>query len=81
MNQPKKCVQCGSEELYQGEGNFIGPARSVFHNLNGRPRLGILPSTNVNNYICGQCGYVMFFLKEEELNEVRSKWKRVDALD
>jgi len=77
MTLTKKCPQCGSDDLYLGEGRFVGHAGNVFTGLRGHPVLGMV-SVQVNDCVCGQCGYVMFFLKDEELAEVRNKWKRVE---
>ncbi len=73
MKTSGKCLSCGSEEIYQTDGQFLGDADKAIPNA----KLPLSVSSGVKTNVCGLCGYVAFYLKPENLKLVKSKYKRV----
>ncbi|MEL6308413.1 MAG: hypothetical protein AAFN11_11305 [Chloroflexota bacterium] len=60
------CTECGSDEIYMRSG--------WFHNI---VVAFLPPRTRV--YVCGTCGYLAEFIKEDSnLEHVRKNWGRVE---
>ncbi len=70
MDSSKKCASCGSDELFFNQGRFGGDAAYLMPQIHGVFKQAV--ETDV--YVCGQCGHVMFFLTDEELNGIKEKW-------
>jgi len=73
MKRPTNCPVCQSEELYKEDGKFHGQGVHVFPGLH-RP----WGPVDVNVYVCGQCGYVMFFLDNDAIVKLKEEWQRVN---
>ncbi len=75
MDTSQKCLNCGSGELFSKPSAFTGNHHSrLFPGLTGF----LKPSVKATTYICAQCGYIMFFVTQEELIEVKEAWEPAD---
>jgi ribosomal protein S27AE len=71
------CLKCGSNEVYFNPqaGLMMTPA-----GMNAIPIKGSLftSTAELNNYVCGQCGYVeSYILNNRKLQEIVKHWTRV----
>ncbi len=70
------CPKCGGTEVYFTErsGHKIVPHdfREDMGSLMGRR-----PSPIVDNFVCGICGYVEFFVRPREIETVKKNWDRL----
>lgn len=64
------CPKCNSEEVY-GE---IRDYSKILPSSFGFGAGGTRP--NVENYVCGNCGYVEFYVRAEDLERVKRNWIR-----
>lgn len=69
------CPKCGSREVYSGAD--IGFKRGM-NNSNSIPLGGLNFPAPLDNYVCGDCGYLESYLaREKDLEAVRKKWPLV----
>ncbi|HSQ36146.1 MAG TPA: hypothetical protein VLQ89_09165 [Candidatus Binatia bacterium] len=68
------CPLCGSREIFSGA-EVRG--KSGMHYSNTIP-VSTFCAAALDNYVCGQCGYVQSFVaKEKDLATIKKKWKLV----
>jgi len=68
------CPLCGGNEIYSGA-NVKG--KSGMHESNCIP-IAFFQVAALDNYVCGQCGYVQSFIaKEKHLITIKKKWPLV----
>jgi len=68
------CPKCQSKEVYGG--TKFSP-KSGWNNSNTIPVSG-LGTAALDNYVCGNCGYVESYIaKEKDLAAIRRKWDLV----
>ena len=69
-----KCPKCGSEGVYSG--TDIYPKNGPFGS-NSIP-VSILSIAALDNYVCGECGYVESYVADKsKLREIAKKWPKV----
>ncbi len=65
------CPLCGGKEIYSGTGVQW---KAGTHNYNCIP-VSLFRAAALDNYVCGQCGYVQSFIaKEKDLAAIKKKW-------
>lgn len=68
------CPKCQSKEIYSG---VSVKSKSGFNNSNTIP-VTSFRAANLDNYVCGQCGYVESYIaKDKDLAAVKKKWPLV----
>lgn len=68
------CPLCGAKEIYSGA---AVKGKSGMHFSNTIP-IAILRPAVLDNYVCGQCGYVQSFIAQEKhLAAIKKKWPLV----
>ncbi|HOW44570.1 MAG TPA: hypothetical protein PK919_05300 [Candidatus Aminicenantes bacterium] len=68
------CPLCGAKEIYSGA-DVSG--KSGMHYSNTIP-VSAFCAAVLDNYVCGQCGYVQSFIaKEKHLATIKKKWPLV----
>ena len=79
MKTINKCPECGSDEIYAQAVSAIGGfGPDLLPKLGGpNPLSGFLSGKNIELYVCGECGYMRFFVPEKLLSEVQEKYQRV----
>lgn len=67
------CPKCGSNDIYDGSKIFN---KSGGHNSNSIP-LSLFTHATLDNYVCGQCGYVESYVAERsKLEKIIESWPR-----
>ena len=72
------CPKCSSDEIFSGAGIALkkGPFGS-----NSIP-VGLTSIAALDNYVCGDCGYVESYISDpEKLTEISRKWDKIDLED
>ena len=72
------CPKCSSAEIFSGAGIALkkGPFGS-----NSIP-VGLTSIAALDNYVCGECGYVESYISDpEKLTEISRKWDKIDLED
>ena len=72
------CPKCSSAEIFSGTGIALkkGPFGS-----NSIP-VGLTSIAALDNYVCGECGYVESYISDpEKLTEISRKWDKIDLED
>jgi ribosomal protein S27AE len=72
------CPKCSSDEIFSGAGIALkkGPFGS-----NSIP-VGLTSIAALDNYVCGECGYVESYVSDpEKLTEISRKWDKIDLED
>ncbi len=65
------CPKCQSKEVYNGASVSF---KSGFNNSNTIPITGFRGAP-LDNYICGQCGYVESYIaREKDLAVIKKRW-------
>ena len=65
------CPKCQSKEVYSGASVSM---KSGFNHSNTIPITGFMRAP-LDNYVCGQCGFVESYIaKERQLAAIRKKW-------
>lgn len=68
------CPLCGAKEIFSGA---AVKGKTGMHYSNTIP-ITALSAAVLDNYVCGQCGYVQSFIaKEKHLATIRRKWPLV----
>jgi len=68
------CPLCGGKEIFSGAKVRF---KTGMHNSNTIP-VSMFCSAVLDNYVCGQCGYVQSFIaKEKDLAAIKKKWPLV----
>jgi predicted nucleic-acid-binding Zn-ribbon protein len=71
-----RCSECGGNEIYAEAVSAIGA-----FGFDILPKLGgsnpLFKGKKIELYVCGQCGYMRFFVPEELLREVPEKYQHV----
>jgi ribosomal protein S27AE len=68
------CPLCGAKEIYSGA---AVKGKAGMHDSNCIP-VSIFRAAPLNNYVCGQCGYVQSFVaREKDLAAIKKKWPLV----
>lgn len=71
-----KCPKCGSEEVYAGV--EVAPKSGPFGS-NSIP-VNLFSIAALDNYVCGQCGYVESYIADpEKLETISRTWRNVKA--
>jgi len=68
------CPRCGGKEIFNGSSvsNKTG-----MHFSNTIP-VSLLRTATLNNFVCGQCGYLESYIaKEKDLASIKKKWPLV----
>jgi len=69
-----KCPLCGAKEIFSGAGVKW---KAGMHDSNTIP-VSTFRMAALDNYVCGQCGYVQSFIaKEKDLAAIKKKWPLV----
>jgi predicted nucleic-acid-binding Zn-ribbon protein len=69
------CPKCGSSDVYAG--TELGYNKSGSNYSNTIP-ISFWYTAALDNYVCGQCGYVESYIaKESDLRRIREKWPLV----
>ena len=72
------CPKCSSHDVFSGAGVALkkGPFGS-----NSIP-IGITSIAALDNYVCGECGYVESYVSEsQKLVEISRKWDKLEPDD
>ena len=64
MTDPKKCLNCGSENLF--EHRYVG----------GGIEIRVFSMLKQQAIICVDCGYTMLFTRDEHKDRVRKEFKK-----
>lgn len=78
---PLHCAACGSQDLSpetRCNDSYGGPLTLFFQGVPGI----IFEGPNVTARrarICGQCGFVMFFLEKTELSKIQKNWEKLQS--
>jgi hypothetical protein len=65
------CPKYQSKEIYGGTGVSM---KSGWHNSNTIPISGFKTAA-LDNYVCGQCGFVESYIaKEKDLEAIKKRW-------
>ncbi|MCX6554508.1 MAG: hypothetical protein NTZ12_05760 [Candidatus Aminicenantes bacterium] len=68
------CPRCGGKEIYSGSSVAN---KSGMHESNCIP-VSFLRRAALDNFVCGQCGYVESYIaKEKDLAAIKKKWPLV----
>jgi rubredoxin len=68
------CPLCGGKEIFSGA---EVKGKSGMHDSNCIP-VSIFRGATLDNFVCGQCGYVQSFIaKEKDLAAIKKKWPLV----
>jgi ribosomal protein S27AE len=68
------CPNCQGKEIYSGAGV---KGKAGMHNSNTIP-ISIFRAAALDNFVCGQCGYVQSFIaREKDLAAIKKKWPLV----
>ena len=69
------CPKCAAREVYQAAGSRFG--NEMLNLTDGLINKGLAP----DKYVCGQCGYLEYYLPTEDsaFQIIRDKWDRVAA--
>jgi len=68
------CPLCGGKEIYSGT---VVKWKSGMHDSNTIP-VTSFRTAPLDNYVCGQCGYVWSFIaREKDLAAIKKKWPLV----
>jgi ribosomal protein S27AE len=68
------CPRCGGKEIFSG--NTVSN-KSGIHYGNCIP-ISLFRVAALDNFVCGQCGYVESFIaKEKDLSIIKKKWPLV----
>ena len=66
----KKCTECGSSEIYSTEVQSGGGNAPYL-----LPGTGIFIPAKFKIYVCGNCGFVKWFVRPEDLEKVKKSKK------
>lgn len=70
------CVKCGQANVYRSE---VSRARSSDAVTLKEGFVG-KDASSVTRYVCGNCGYLEYYLgQEQDLSVVREAWEKVSA--
>jgi len=68
------CPRCQGKEIFDGSGVFN---KSGMQHSNTIP-VSLFHMAKLNNFVCGQCGYVESYIaKEKDLATIKKKWPLV----
>jgi len=68
------CPRCQGKEIFDGIGVSY---KSGMHQSNTIP-VSLFRMATLNNFVCGQCGYVESYIaKEKDLASIKKKWPLV----
>jgi ribosomal protein S27AE len=68
------CPRCQGKEIFDGTGVFY---KSGMHYSNTIP-VSFFRMAKLNNFVCGQCGYVESYIAgEKDLAAIKKKWPLV----
>ena len=67
------CPKCGGEEVYWEPRDWSKILPSNF----SVGLFGISSRPSVNNFVCGNCGYVEFYVIAENLERIKKGWGKV----
>ena len=66
------CPKCGAQEVYCATRN-----RGAY-GVNTIPTGFFRTFINMDNYVCGQCGHVEFYISDPKgLQKIKNKWSKV----
>ncbi len=75
MKYTRKCPKCGGTDILYAKG-YTGGYGSGSNIMYG---VTIFSAVDVDRYICGCCGYVEHFVREQDLDSLR-KSKKIKQL-
>lgn len=68
------CPVCGGKEIYSG---MTVKGKAGMHDSNCIP-VSIFRAAALDNFVCGQCGYVQSYVaREKDLAAIKKKWPLV----
>lgn len=62
------CPKCGSTDVYFTDNAILQALPTTYVGLD-RPK--------VDNYACGACGYAEFFITDDTLDLIRTRWHKI----
>jgi ribosomal protein S27AE len=69
------CPKCDGNEVYFTENEYD---KVLPHEFGKSLMIGGRPSPVVDNFVCGNCGYIEFFVRPRYLAVVKKNWDRME---
>ena len=70
------CPQCGHAEIYYTERDNHKIIPQEFENWPAMAFSSATDRLNLDNLVCGNCGYVEFYVRPRSLEKVKKTWDR-----
>jgi ribosomal protein S27AE len=68
------CPKCNQHVVYHTENDTH---KILPHTFGGLLNLDSRPAPVVDNFVCGNCGYVEFYVRPKGLEIVKNNWERI----